>query len=89
MSAITRSELVAARGYESGLIERLGGAMTTIEVDNYIADRAGSISRVSGVPLNDALIAATAIEHDLTLVTYNLFAYRAIDGLHAMAPPTG
>jgi len=89
VSAISRAELTAARYTDSGHLDRLLDAITTIEVDNDIADRAGSIRRASGVPLNDALIAATAIEHDLTLVTHNLFGFRTIDGLRAAAPTSG
>jgi len=89
VSAITRAELTAARSANNGQARRLLDAITTIDVDDDVAERAGSIARSSGVPLNDALIAATAMQHDLMLVTYNLFGFRAIDGLRAMAPPTG
>lgn len=89
VSAITQAELTAARGSNSGQVGLLLSAVTTIEVGNDIAERAGPIARASGVTLADALIAATAIEHDLTLVTHNLFGFRAIDGLRAMAPPNG
>lgn len=35
-----------------------------------------------GVQLGDALIAATALEHDLTVFTANAKHFGAIDGLH-------
>jgi predicted nucleic acid-binding protein len=60
--------------------------MRSIDVDGSIADRAGSIRRVTGVPLNDALVAATAIEHGLTLVTNNIWSFRGIEGLDATPP---
>ena len=86
VSAITRSELVASRGDGGEQIARLLAAVKSIDVDDEIADRAGQIQRQSGTPLTTALVAATAVEHELTLVTLNLFAYRGIGGLQAMAP---
>ena len=86
VSAITRAELVAVRGPVEAPISRLLGAMNEIPVDAAIAERGGGISRLTGASLANALIAATALEHDLTLVTRNLWDFRGIDGLQAMAP---
>jgi predicted nucleic acid-binding protein len=89
VSAITRTELLAARHADPVPVGRVLGTFKEIAVDGTIAARAGRIRSQTGVTLADALIAATAIEHDLTLVTHNLFGFRAIDGLRATAPPTG
>jgi predicted nucleic acid-binding protein len=77
---------LAARGTGEAEVGRLLDSMSQIAVDGTIAARAGRIRRQTGVTLADALIAATAIENDLTLLTQNLFGLRAIEGLHAMAP---
>lgn len=88
VSSITRSELLAGRHVSEAPVARLLGPMAEVPVDNATAARAGRIRREVDVSLADALIAASAIEHDLTLVTYNLFGFRDIDGLRAMAPPS-
>ena len=85
VSAITRAELVAARALEAP-ITRLLDAMNEIAVDAAIAERGGGISRQTGTNLANALIAATALEHNLTLVTRNLWDFKGIEGLQAMAP---
>jgi len=51
-------------------------SLTTISVNQFIADRAGRMIYTHArkgfqVTFPDALIAATALEHDLTLVTSN------------------
>ena len=40
-----------------------------------------------GLVLLDALIAATTIEHGLTLLTYNVADFKFIDGLRYKQPP--
>lgn len=87
VSAITRAELTAGRHADELVVARLVDAMSSIDVDKAIADRAGELQRHSGLSIAAALVAATAMQHELTLVTLNLFAYRGIGDLHAMAPP--
>jgi predicted nucleic acid-binding protein len=86
VSAVTRAELAATPGALESPVARLLDAMTEIPVGGAIAERGGSIRRQTGAPLASALIAATALEHDLTLVTRNLWDYKGIAGLVAMAP---
>ena len=50
-------------------------------VDRAVAERAGRIAREFGVRLPDALVAATAIEHGLGLVTRNRKHFDSIRGL--------
>lgn len=50
-------------------------------VDRAIAERAGRIAREFGIRLPDALIAGTALEHNLALVTRNTKHFQAIRGL--------
>jgi predicted nucleic acid-binding protein len=40
-------------------------------IDNAVADRWGRMSAIRPIPVIDGLLAATAVTHDLTLVTRN------------------
>lgn len=82
-SVITRAELWAGAGseQESQRIRRLLGAMREFEVDRPVAERAGRIRHDLGIRLPDALIAATALVHGLTLDTRNLADFRRVPGL--------
>lgn len=86
VSAITRAELFSGRGAEERRIRRLLEAMIDIPVDSSIAERAGRIRRMSPVRLPDALIAATAIERRLVLVTRNVRDIEGIKGLRMRTP---
>ena len=44
-------------------------ASRVIDVSATVADRWGRLNAVRPLPIIDGLLAATAIEHDLTLVT--------------------
>ncbi len=75
VSAISRAEIWAgARETERRQIEELFLSLTTYPVDGAVADLAGSFLRRSRrlLELADALIAATAVVHDLVLFTYNV-----------------
>ena len=87
VSAVTRAELFSGRGGEERRIRRLLEAMVDIPVDAAIAERAGRLRRGTARRLPDALIAATALEHRLTLVTRNLRDFEGIRALR-VRPPT-
>ena len=86
VSAVTRAELFSGRGAEERRIRRLLEPMTDIPIDTAIAERAGRLRRGTGRRLPDALIAATALEHRLTLVTRNTRDFEGIRGLRLRAP---
>jgi predicted nucleic acid-binding protein len=84
-SVITRSELFAGRTNEARVEEFLA-PFREIPVDRMIAERAGRLRRGSAMRTPDALIAATAIEHGLELVTRNRRDFEAVPGLQLRDP---
>lgn len=55
-------------------------ALEIVEVDQAIAIRAAELRALHNVKLGDALIGATAIEHQCTLVTFDSKLSKAIPG---------
>ena len=77
LSVVSRAEIWAGvRESEREVIDTLFLSLTTYEIDARVADLAGTFlrryARQPTLELADALIAATAIAHDLALATYNL-----------------
>lgn len=78
ISVATWVEILAGmRPHEEEVTMRLLHSLTTISINPSIADRAGRMiyqyaRQGFRVSFPDALIAATALEHDLTLVTTNV-----------------
>jgi len=83
---ITRCELFAGADRREAIVHSLLEPLTEIGVDRAIAETAGRLRRRRGTHMADALIAATAIQHRLTLVTRNPRDYRGIPGLKVEAP---
>ena len=81
VSVITRAELFSGSGTEERRIRRLLEPMAELPVDRAVAERAGRIRRTAPVRMPDALIAATALEHRLTLVTRNVRDFDGVKGL--------
>jgi toxin FitB len=79
-SVITRAELFAGTT-ASDLVSQLLGPLREVVVDRAVAERAGRIRRETDVRLPDALIAATALEHELELATRNTRDFRRVRGL--------
>ena len=79
-SAITRAELFAG-STATNLSTQLLAPFRELGVDRAVAERAGRIAREFGVRLPDALVAATAVEHGLGLVTRNRKHFDSIRGL--------
>jgi len=85
-SVVTRAELFAGRAAEEEPVQRLLEPLRELIVDAAVAERGGRIRRLTALALPDALIAATALEHDLTLLTRNRRHFERIDGLRVRSP---
>ncbi len=79
-SVITRAELFAGTA-GTDLAARLLAPFREIPVDRSIAERAGRIRRTGSLRLPGALIAATALEHRLGLITRDASDFSAVNGL--------
>jgi predicted nucleic acid-binding protein len=84
-SVITRAELLAGDPAHEAAVRRLLAGMDELIVDRRIADRAGVLRRL-GLRMPDALIAATGLVHQLTLLTRNGADFRKAPGLRVRAP---
>jgi toxin FitB len=83
-SVLTRAELFAGTT-ASDLVSQVLQPFRELAVDREVAERAGRIRRESGLRLPDALVAATAIVHDLGLVTRNRQDFERVRGLRLRA----
>ena len=80
-SVITRAELFAGRSDAEEDVGRLLDGLTELPVTRAVAETAGRIRRSTGVRLPDALIAATALDHGMSLMTRNRKDYERIPKL--------
>lgn len=84
---VTRCELFAGRDAdEQGLRETLN-QVDELSVSRAVAESAGRIRRTTQLDIADALIAATALEHDLPLMTRNRRHFERVAGLRLQSPP--
>ncbi len=79
-SVITRAELFAGSAGTDFATQVLA-PLREIAVDRAIAERAGRIKRELGLRMPDALVAATAVEHRLSLATRNINHFGSVRGL--------
>jgi predicted nucleic acid-binding protein len=83
-SVITRAELFAGNS-GTDLTSQLLAPFREVTVDRAVAERAGRVAREFQLRLPDALIAATALEHDLALVTRNRKDFAKVRSLRIRA----
>lgn len=87
VSAITRLEIHAGMHPDERYItQKLLSRFLTYNVEKDVADRAGDYvyqarGRGVGLSVPDAVIAATVVQHNLTLVTLNQADFAAISGI--------
>ncbi len=84
-SVITRCELFAGHDRKEYLRELLA-PMHEIPLDASIAERGGALKRTAQLQTPDALIAATALEHELALMTRNRRHFDRVPGLTLCEP---
>jgi predicted nucleic acid-binding protein len=89
ISIITRCELFAGRNVNEPQLRRTLSVLEELSLDQAIAESAGRIRRESGIPAPDALIAATALAHDLPLMTRNRRHFDRVAGLQLQPPEPG
>lgn len=85
-SVITRAELFAGTT-GTDLVVRPLSPFREIPVNRAIAERAGRVRNESRIPMADALIAATALEHGLRVATRNRRHFEAVRGLRLHEAP--
>lgn len=85
-SVVTRCELFAGSQADEEGIRVLLSSFTELPIDRRIAERAGRVRRQTGTRLADALIAATALEHGLTLVTKNVRHFERVPDVALRLP---
>ena len=66
--------------------ERIFATIRIFPLNLAIADRAIALRQIRRMGLGDAIIAATALEHDLTLLTRNTRDFRQITNLRLINP---
>ena len=89
LSIITVAELAAGQMRqedEEAKVQQLLALFTHIDLDFAMAWRGGEIRRHYHTRLADALIAATALRHNLRLTTRNLQHFTPIEGLRVEKP---
>lgn len=83
---MTRCELFAGRNTDESSLQRTLDQIDEISVDKVIAESAGRIRRTTQIDIPDALIAATALEHDMPLMTRNVRHFERVAGLILRSP---
>lgn len=84
MSVISRIELLAwpkATEKQLKLLEDFIDASQVLLLSEDVIVETIAIRRFSGIKLPDAIIAATALVHNLTLLTRNTSDFKKVDGL--------
>ncbi|VAW32926.1 hypothetical protein MNBD_CHLOROFLEXI01-769 [hydrothermal vent metagenome] len=87
ISTITRLEIYAGmRPHEAFNTQKLLSRFVNLDITGRIADKAGSYlasakAERQGLQIPDAIIAATATTHNLTVVTFNIVHFNDITNL--------
>ncbi|MEO8822629.1 MAG: type II toxin-antitoxin system VapC family toxin [Ginsengibacter sp.] len=83
-SAITEIELLSwksASEKDNEIINSFIADSLVIELEPPIKIKAAEIRKETGIKLPDAIIAATALVHNLTLITRNVKDFKKVGGI--------
>ncbi len=83
---MTRCELFAGRNTHEPSLQRTLELIDELPVDRVIAESAGRIRRTTQLDIPDALIAATALEHGLPVMTRNRRHFERVANLILRSP---
>jgi len=89
VSVVSKVEVLGYYGLEDReryLLEQLFGTLPVLRITDPVVERAIELRQARRMSLGDALIAATALQHDLTLITRNTADFVHIDGLKLHVP---
>lgn len=89
VSVITTIEVLGWRGHDPASrasAEKLLGCMDEIPLATSVVQQTISLRTRYSIKLPDAVIAATALTHGLTLMTRNLADFERINGLNVVNP---
>ncbi|MGA9874921.1 MAG: type II toxin-antitoxin system VapC family toxin [Solirubrobacteraceae bacterium] len=86
ISVVTRCELFAGRNTHEPSLQRTLELIDELPVDRVIAESAGRIRRKTQLDIPDALIAATALEHGLSIMTRNRRHFERVANLVVRSP---
>ena len=87
--SVTRIEVLGYHGLNPEEADEIGNFLAGITVyplSDAIVDRSIALRRARKMPLPDAIIAATALENDIPLVTRNTKDFRKIPNLELVNP---
>lgn len=91
-AAVSAISYVEALGYhrltagEKDRLEDVFASAVVLGLLNPILRRAATLRQARRMSLGDAIIAATALHHDLTLVTHNPGDFTPVPGLRVLDP---
>jgi len=87
ISVVTRCELFAGRNTDEPRLRQVLRQLVELPVESEVAESAGRIRRTTQLAVPDALIAATALTHQLPLMTRNRRHFERVAGLTMHDPP--
>ena len=92
MASVTRIEVLGFPGFTALPSERqlelraIVAAMTELPLDDDVVQRAVALRQRKAMKLGDAIIAATALEYEVPLITRNVGDFKHIEGLDLRNP---
>ncbi len=85
-SVVSRCELFAGHRADEEVLRLLLDSFRELPVDHAVAERAGRLRRAAKINTADALLAATALHHGLTLMTGQRHRFDGLPGLRLRSP---